>query len=144
MERRQLSWQRGAQPAEGPGDGRERSVEQPGDVAQVQALVPELHGVLQLLRIERPPLGAANTPSIPQRGHTARAVTSQPAIGAAEADSVLGGQLREAAAFLQILDHQPESPALCQAGIGVAMHGGVRSGLLSRTSPVAASHPLVS
>jgi hypothetical protein len=57
--------------------------------------------VLQLLRIERPLLGAANTPSIHQRGHTARAVMSQPAIGAAEADSVLSGQLREAAALLQ-------------------------------------------
>jgi len=30
--------------------------------------VPEIHGVLQLLRIERPTLGAANTPSIRQRG----------------------------------------------------------------------------
>lgn len=71
-------------------------MEQPGDMAQVA----ELHCVLQLLLIERPPLAAANTPSICQRGHTARVVTSQPAIGAAEADSVLGGQIREAAAFL--------------------------------------------
>ena len=30
------------------------------------ALVPELHGLLQLLRIERSPLGAAHTPSIRQ------------------------------------------------------------------------------
>jgi hypothetical protein len=40
-------------------------------VAEVQPLVAEIHGVLQLLRIERPPLGAANTPSIRQKGHAA-------------------------------------------------------------------------
>jgi hypothetical protein len=122
------------QSAESPGDSGEGRPQQTGNVSEVEPLATELHGVLQLLRIERPPLGAANTPSIRQRGHTTSSVTSQPAIGAAEADSVLGGQLREAAAFLQILDHQPEAPALCQAGIGVAMHGGVRSGLLGRTS----------
>jgi len=133
-----------AQPAEGPGDGRESGVEQPGDVAHVQALVPERNGVLQLLRIERPPLGAANTPSIRQRGHTARAVTSQPAIGAAEADSVLSGQLREAAAFLQMLDHQLESSPLCQACIGVAMHGCVGWGCRVAPQPVEASHLFVS
>jgi hypothetical protein len=32
----------------------------------VEALVTELHGVLLLLRIERPPLAAANTASIRQ------------------------------------------------------------------------------
>jgi hypothetical protein len=37
----------------------------------MQALMPELHGTLQVLRIERPPLGAANTPSIRQCGCTA-------------------------------------------------------------------------
>jgi len=123
-----------AQPAEGPGDGREGGVDQPGDVAHVQALVPECHGVLQLLRNERPPLGAEYTPSIRQSGHTARVVTSQPAIGAAEADSVLINQLREAAAFLQMLDYQPQWSPLSQACIGVDMHGCVRSGLLGRTS----------
>jgi len=40
-------------------------------VAQVQPLVAEIHGVLQLVRIERPPLAAANTPTIRQRGWTA-------------------------------------------------------------------------
>jgi hypothetical protein len=45
------------QRAEGSGDSRERGVELPGDVTQVQALVPETHGALQLLRIEHPPLG---------------------------------------------------------------------------------------
>jgi hypothetical protein len=37
-------------------------------MAQIQALMPELHGALQVLRIERPPLGAADTASIRQRG----------------------------------------------------------------------------
>ena len=79
--------------AEGPGDGGEGRLQQPGDVPQMQALMAEFHGVLQLLRIEGPPLDAANTPSIRQRGWTAREVTSQPAIGAPEADSDLSGQL---------------------------------------------------
>lgn len=38
-----------------PGDGGEGRLQQPGDVPQMQALVPEIHGVLQLLRIERSP-----------------------------------------------------------------------------------------
>ena len=100
----------------------------------MEPLTPEFHGVLQLLRIEHPPLGVANTPSIRQRGHTASPVTSQQAIGAADADSVFGGQLREAAALLQMLDHQPEAPTMYQAGIGVDAHGGVRPGLLGNTS----------
>jgi hypothetical protein len=37
-------------------------------VPEVEALVTELHGVLQLLWIERPPLAAANTASIHQSG----------------------------------------------------------------------------
>jgi hypothetical protein len=35
-------------------------------VPEVEALVTELHGVLLLLRIERPTLGASNTASIRQ------------------------------------------------------------------------------
>jgi len=58
-------------------------VEEQSDVAHMHTLVTKRQGVLQLLRIEHPPLGAANTPSIRQIGHTARVVTSQPAIGAA-------------------------------------------------------------
>lgn len=56
--------------AESPGDG-EVGLQQPGGVPQTQALAPEIHGVRQLMRIGRPPLGAANTPSIRQRGWTA-------------------------------------------------------------------------
>jgi hypothetical protein len=55
-----------AETAEGAGDGEEGSLQQPGDVPQVQPLVVEIHGLLQLLRIERPPLGAAHAASIRQ------------------------------------------------------------------------------
>jgi hypothetical protein len=51
---------------EHPGHGGEGSGQQPGDVPEVEALVTELHGTLQVLRIKRPPLGAANTASIHQ------------------------------------------------------------------------------
>ena len=50
-----------------PPDGGEGRLEGPGDAAECAALMPEVHGLLQLLRIERPPLVAANTPSIRQR-----------------------------------------------------------------------------
>jgi hypothetical protein len=43
---------------------------------------------------------------------------------------------------LQVLDHKPETAPLGQAGIGVAMHGGVRSGLLGRTSTRSGLTPL--
>jgi hypothetical protein len=39
-------------------------------VAQVQPLMAQLHGALEAVRIERPPLGAANTASIHQGGGT--------------------------------------------------------------------------
>ena len=50
--------------------GHVRCMQQPGDVPEVEPLVAEIHGVLQLLGIERPPLAAANTASIRQRGWT--------------------------------------------------------------------------
>jgi len=59
-----------AQAVQGPGHGGEGCREQPGDVTQVQPLMTQLHGTLQVLRIKRPPLGAANTASIRQRGWT--------------------------------------------------------------------------
>lgn len=54
-----------------PSHGRQGSSKGLGDPPEVAALVPEVQGMLQLLLIERPPLGAANTPSIRQRGVTA-------------------------------------------------------------------------
>jgi hypothetical protein len=56
------------QAAEHPGQGGEGSGQQPGELAEVQPLVPELYGALQMLWIEGPPLCAANTASIHQRG----------------------------------------------------------------------------
>jgi len=58
------------QKAESPGNGGEGRLQQPGNATEVEPLVAEIHGVLQLLRIERPMLAAANTPTIRQRGWT--------------------------------------------------------------------------
>jgi hypothetical protein len=59
----QVSQPTQAQPVQDPRHSEERSSQEPGDMAQIQALMPELHGALQVLRIERPPLGAADTAS---------------------------------------------------------------------------------
>jgi hypothetical protein len=40
------------------------------DVHESRTLVVEIHGMLQLLRIERPPLVAAHAASLRQRGWT--------------------------------------------------------------------------
>jgi hypothetical protein len=47
-----------------PGHGGGRSGQRPGDVPEVEALVTEIQGVLQLLWIERSPLTSANIPRI--------------------------------------------------------------------------------
>ena len=60
-----------AQSAESPSDGGEGRPQEPGNVPEVEPLVAEIHGLLELLRVERPPLGAAHAPSIRQRGWTA-------------------------------------------------------------------------
>ncbi len=52
------------------GHGGEGSRQQPGDVSQVEPLMAQLNGALQMLRIEPPPLVAANTASIGQCGRT--------------------------------------------------------------------------
>ena len=79
-----------AQPAQpqavqSSGHGGEGSGEQPGNVAQVQPLVPEVHSALQLLRIKRPPLGAPNTSSEPPE-HLHRLSDSGPATCRRSAD----------------------------------------------------------
>jgi hypothetical protein len=53
------------------GDAGERSPEQPPDNVLVEALMQQIHGVLQPPRIEPPPLRVANAASIHQRGWTA-------------------------------------------------------------------------
>jgi len=130
------------QKAESPGNAGEGRLQQPGNVTEVEPLVAEIHGVLETLWIERPPLGAANTPTFHQRGWTACAVTSQPAVGAAQTDAVLGGQFLEAAAVLQVLGHEPETAFLRQTGIGMAMHGCVRPGWMGRSSTRSGLTPL--
>jgi len=55
------------QPAESPGNAGEARLELAGDVAEVEPLLAEIHRLLELLRIERSPLGAAQAPSIRQR-----------------------------------------------------------------------------
>ncbi len=72
--------------------------------------------------------------SIHKRCWTARVVAGRRAVGAADADSVLGGHLSKAAAVLQVLGHHPETPLLRQKGIGEAMQECVSSGLEGRTS----------
>ena len=61
-------------------------------------------------------------------------VLQLPQIGAPQADPILCGQLSKVVAFLQLLDHHPETVSLCQAGTWVAMHGCMKFGLLGRTS----------
>jgi hypothetical protein len=85
--------------------------------------VPEVHGVLQLLRIERPPLGAANAPSIRQGGETTGAVSSEPLVGGAEADPRLGGQDCEGLSLINVSTQQPFPAEGCLPGVRVGMHG---------------------
>jgi hypothetical protein len=49
----------------------ERCGQDPGNATERAALMAQIYSVLQLLWIERPPLGAANTASIHQSGGTA-------------------------------------------------------------------------
>lgn len=106
-----------------PPDGRQRSPHSLCDPPEGAALVPEIHGMVQLLRIERPPLDAANTPSIRQRGVTTGAVSSQPLVGGAQADPRLGGQEQEGFAVVNVSAQQPFPAEGCQPGIRVGMHG---------------------
>jgi len=69
-----------------PPDNGKRRLEGLSDPAERAALVPEVHSPLQLLRIERPPLGAAHTPSIHQCRYTAITEARQPLVSDAEAD----------------------------------------------------------
>jgi len=66
----QISQPAQAQAVRGPGQGGKRSGQNPGDVTQLQPLMAQLHSALEAVRIEHPPLGAANTASIRQGGWT--------------------------------------------------------------------------
>jgi hypothetical protein len=59
------------QAIESPRHAGAGSGQQLGDLAQVEPLMAELNGALLLMRIKRPPLGAANSPPIRKRSNTA-------------------------------------------------------------------------
>ena len=90
---------------------------------EVEALVTELHGLLQLLWIERPPLAAANTSSTHQSRGTACAVAHQPLLSAAEADPSLSSQEGEAFTVINVSMQQPFLAKGCQPSVRVGMHG---------------------
>jgi hypothetical protein len=125
-------------------NGRERSCQVLGDAPHGAALMPWCPGLLLLPWIERPPLGAANTASTYQCRCPACALTFKPLVRGAEADPCLAGQISQRNALVNVSTYKPFPADGCQPGIGMAMHGCVRSGLLGPTAPVAASHLLVS
>lgn len=110
----------------------------------MKMLVAMFHSVLQSLWIERPPLGEANTPAIRQRGNSARAVTSQPAVGTALPDPVLGNQLPEAAAVLQVLNPSRSRPRCVRRAFRWLCMGARGLGRWVAHQPVATSNALVS
>jgi hypothetical protein len=57
-----------------------------------------------------------------------------PLVGTAEADPGFCSQFSEGTTVLEVLIDEPEPALLCQPGIGMAMHGCVRSGSMGRTS----------
>ncbi len=114
-------------------------------MAQVQPLVPELHGGLQGLRIQRPPLSATNTASIPQSRCATCAVTGQPLVSTAEADPCFCRQLSQRALVEKVLIDEQKPALLRQTGIGMTMHRCVRSrlGVDTSTGSDLTSHYLV-
>jgi quinolinate synthase len=94
-----------------------------GDVPEVEPLVAEIHGLLELLRIERPPLGAAHTPSIRQCCYTTLSVSGQPLVGAAQAYAGLRCQGLERYALIKMPTDEAFPTDRRQTGQWVAMHG---------------------
>jgi hypothetical protein len=93
------------------------------DVAPVQASMPELHCALEMLRIERPLLGAANISSIRQCSCPTCAVEGQPLVGAAQGDPHFCSQFSQGAVVAQRLRNQLQPASLRQADIGVCVLG---------------------
>ena len=75
-------------------------------MAQMQPLVTEIHGFLQLLRIERLELVAPNTPPIRKCRWTACAEACQPLVSAAEADPSVSSEFRQCPALVEVLADQ--------------------------------------
>lgn len=105
--------------------------------------MPEVYGLLQLLRIELPPLGAANTPSIRQCSYTACSVPGHPLEGAAQADIRLHSKGLERYALIKVPTNQSFPTDGCQSGQWVAMHGVSGLGKGGDTPTLATSHPNV-
>ena len=105
---------------------------------------PELHGLLQSLRFERPPLGGANAASIRKSRWPAGTKMSQTLAGCPFTDAVVRSQLSKAPAPVEMLADQSFSTDRSQAGIRVCRHEGCGLGLLGRTTTLSASHPFVS
>ena len=108
---------------EGSPHGGERCRQQPGDASEGAALMTQVHGLLQVLGIERPPLGAAPAASIHQGSDTTGAIPSKPLVGGAQADPGLSRQLSQGLSILNVSTHKPCPTDSCQSGIGVGMHG---------------------
>jgi hypothetical protein len=106
-----------------PGKGADRRQQQPDDPSEAAALVFEFHGLLLLLRIESPPLAAANAALIRQCRWSIRAKACQPLAGGAFTDAVLSSQLSKASALVEMLTDQAFTIDRCQADSGVWMHG---------------------
>jgi len=85
--------------------------------------VSVVHGLLELLRIERPPLAAVNTPSIRQGRHTAITEARQPLLGAAQVDASFSSKGLERYALIKVPTHEAFPTDGCQSGQWVAMHG---------------------
>jgi len=82
----------------------------------------QVNGLLQLLWINRPPLGAAPAASIHQGSAAARAVASKPVVGRAEAEPSLSRQISQGLSVLNLSTHKQFLSDRCQSGIGVDMH----------------------
>jgi hypothetical protein len=67
-------------------------------------------------------IGATTQPDCRWIGTTA-AVTAQPLVGRAQADSSLRGEMSQGLSVLNVSTHKPFPTDRCQSGVGVGMHG---------------------
>lgn len=106
-----------SQTAKGGGHGGDGCQQKACDGPKEQLLVGWADSSLRMLRTERPPLGAANTPSIRLRGHARSAVHGQPAVATEAADAVFGRECHKAAPMLHGLGDESETALLRRTGI---------------------------
>jgi hypothetical protein len=108
---------------QGAADGGEREGHQAGDAPEAAALTAQCNGALQNLWIERPPLAAAKTALIHQSGCATGALTAQPLVGRAQANSRLRGEMSQGLCVMNVSTHKPFPTYRCQSGVVVGMHG---------------------